>query len=54
MTNRELIMLLLNRDIDAEVMIEAKTDNECDVSFDEADFVHMYDGKIYISGRGTR
>lgn len=53
MTNRELITLLLNRDIDAEVMLEAKTDDECDVSYDEADWVHMYNGKIYISGKGT-
>lgn len=52
MTNRELIMLLLNKDIDAEVRIEAQTYDKCDVSYDEAESVRMYDNKIYISGNG--
>lgn len=53
MTNRELIMLLLNRDIDAEVMLQVKTDDECDVSFGEAFNVYMYNGMIYISEKGA-
>jgi hypothetical protein len=51
MTNRELIILLVNRDMDANIEIEVRTNNNYAYSSDEAYCVHTVEGKIIICGK---
>lgn len=52
MTGRELLILLANRDIDKEVLLEVKTDKAYDYSYGIATHVSEHGDNIVIGVEG--